>query len=86
MSMPEAIAFCALVLGIIAVAGIMFDAYKHRISNRVKELEAKARLASAGTAEIEQRLRVLERIATDKDQQLADEIEELRAPRALENS
>lgn len=85
MSFADAIAFCALVIGIISVAGIMLDAYKRRLTNREKELELRTRLAEADgargagqVAEMEDRLRVLERIATDRRHMLADEIDQLR--------
>lgn len=85
MSFADAIAFCALVIGIISVAGIMLDAYKRRLTNREKELELRTRLADADgargagqVAEMEDRLRVLERIATDRRHMLADEIDQLR--------
>jgi hypothetical protein len=85
MNIAEAIAFSALMVGLIAGAGIWLDAYKHRLSNRARELELQARMAEARgrkgsgeVAQLEQRLRVLERIATDKGTTLAAEIEDLR--------
>lgn len=85
MGFPEAVAFSALVIGITSVAGIWLDGYKRRLTNRERELELKVRMAEAearrGTGELpalEQRLRVLERIATDKGSTLSAEIETLR--------
>jgi hypothetical protein len=85
MNMAEAVAFSALVIGIICVAGVWLDGYKRRLTNRERELELKVRMAEAearrGAGELpalEQRLRVLERIATDKGSTLAAEIEDLR--------
>lgn len=85
MSWPETIAFGALIIGMIVFLGVMLDGYKSRLKNRSKELELRVRLAEsesqAGAAragEMEQRLRVLERIATDRKHLLADEIEALR--------
>ena len=85
MNLSEAIAFCALMIGIVSVCGILLDAYKSRQKTRVKELEAQARIAEAQSARVlpdsgavEDRLRVLERIATDRGQMVADEIEALR--------
>jgi hypothetical protein len=85
MGFPEAIAFMALAIGITSVAGIMLDGYKRRLTSREKELELQVRLAEAQgrkgsgeVAQLEQRLRVLERIATDKGSTLAAEIEDLR--------
>ena len=85
MNLPEAIAFGCLMVGMICGAGIWLDAHKTRLKNRTKELELKVRLAeaeakarAAGVPQIEERLRVLERIATDRKHGLADEIEALR--------
>jgi hypothetical protein len=85
MGWPEAIAFCALVIGLIAGAGIWLDAHGRRLKHREREMEMQIKLAATGqsaeTAELtklEQRLRVLERIATDKRGKLAAEIEDLR--------
>lgn len=88
MNFPEAIAFAALMIGMISGAGIWLDAHNTRLKNRTKELELKVRLAeaeaharAAGVPEMEERLRVLERIATDRKGALADEIEALRDQR-----
>ncbi|MFM5950453.1 MAG: hypothetical protein ACKOPM_14710 [Novosphingobium sp.] len=85
MGIGEVMAFVALMVGFTSVVGITFDAYKRRLANREKELELQVRLAEAQgrkgsgeTARLEQRLRVLERIATDKGTTLAAEIEDLR--------
>ncbi|HCF25510.1 MULTISPECIES: hypothetical protein [unclassified Novosphingobium] len=85
MGFPEAVAFCALVVGLISISGILLDAHNRRLKHREKELELQVRLAEAQgrkgsgeVAQLEQRLRVLERIATDKGSTLAAEIEDLR--------
>lgn len=85
MSWPEAIAFSALVIGLIAGAGIWLSAYERRLTNRERELELRAKLVESDTgkdagelSKLENRLRVLERIATDKSSKLATEIEDLR--------
>lgn len=85
MGFASAIAFCALMLAVICLAGIFLDAHNRRLKHREKELELKVRLAeaeshrrTAGVPQIEERLRVLERIATDRKSGLADEIEALR--------
>lgn len=87
MNFAEAVAFCALMLFLICFAGIMLDGYGRRLKSRERELELKVRLAEAevqGRAavlpQVEERLRVLERIATDGDGRLASEIEALRDP------
>lgn len=85
MNMPEAIAFCALIIGLIAGAGILLDAYHRRLKHREKALELQVKLAEAegrqriaGMPQIEERLRVLERIATDNRSDLTAQIEQLR--------
>ena len=86
MNFAEAIAFCALVLAFIVAAGIWLDAYKGRMKHRQKQLELEVRLAEAGAgqrsdaevARLEERVRVLERIATDRSPDLAAQIEQLR--------
>ena len=85
MAWPEAIAFCALVIGLIAGAGIWLEAHNRRLKHRERELELQTKLTNNRTtsetgelAKLEQRLRVLERIATDKRGKLAAEIEDLR--------
>lgn len=87
MSVTDAIAFASLMLGFICVSGIWLDAYKRRLTNRERELELKAQIAeaqagqdAAGKSALEERLRVLERIATDKPTTLAAQIEGLREP------
>lgn len=90
MTMADAIAFSALVIGIISVAGILLDMHNRRLKNREKELELRVRLAEAegrsrdaGVPQIEERLRVLERIVTDRKTYLANQIEALRDDRDL---
>jgi hypothetical protein len=87
MNIAEAIAFGALVMGLISGAGIWLSAYQSRLKNRETELELRARIAEAeaqgSQAQLEQRTRVLERIATDGKTRLASEIEALRDERSL---
>lgn len=85
MNFPETIALCALVVGVISLAGMWLDAHNTRLKNATKQLELKVRMAEAerGTGvermgDVEDRLRVLERIATDPTHQLSHEIESLR--------
>lgn len=85
MSGAEAFAFSALIVGLICGAGIWLAAYQTRLKNRERELELRARIAEAEAqggrselAQLEERTRVLERIATDRKTKLASEIEELR--------
>ncbi|GMM92515.1 hypothetical protein [Qipengyuania sp. MTN3-11] len=85
MNFPEAIALCAIVVGIISLAGMWLDAHNTKVKNRTKVLELEVRKAEAERGagvqrigDVEERLRVLERIATDRNHMLADEIETLR--------
>lgn len=85
MSMSEAIAFCGLMVAIISISGILLEAYNRRLKNRERELEMRVRLVEAegrsrvaGLPEVEDRLRVLERIVTDRSDPLSDRIEALR--------
>lgn len=85
MNFPEALALCAIVVGVISLAGMWLDAHNTKLKNRTKTLELEVRKAEAergaGTqrmGDVEERLRVLERIATDRRHLLADEIETLR--------
>lgn len=82
---PHYIWFFFIVVGIPVIAGVVADIYKRHLKFREKQLE----LASAQTAEkaaqyaahterLEQRVRVLERIVTDKGLEVSDEIELLR--------
>lgn len=70
--------------GFLGFVGMLTEAYKARMRVREKEFEAKASRAplpaadSAATERLEARLRVLERIATDKTAKLSAEIEDLR--------
>lgn len=86
--MPEWVMFFVVVVGIPVVAGVAADIFKRWTKLKERQLE----LASAQTAEkaaqyaahverLEQRVRVLERIATDKGVDLADQIELLRDER-----
>ena len=86
--MPEWVMFFVVVVGIPVVAGVAADIFKRWTKLKERQLE----LASIHTAEkaaqyaahverLEQRVRVLERIATDKGVDLADQIELLRDER-----
>lgn len=81
MTGMEVFAFCALVLLLICAMGMGLDAYKRRMDLREKELELlaartaeKAAQYAAGAERLEQRVRVLERIATDRAASLAEDI------------
>lgn len=77
--------FFVIVVGIPVVAGVLGEIAKRYIRYKERELELmsqntaeKAAQYAAHTERLEQRVRVLERIATDKGVHLADEIESLR--------
>jgi hypothetical protein len=70
--------------GIVAIIGQM---YRHRLQHkeRIAEIRAGTPAPAAGEASetiarLEHRIRVLERIATDKTATLASQIEDLREP------
>ena len=74
-----------VVVGIPVVLGCLLEAYKHRLKFREREMELlgrqtaeKAAQYAAHTERLEQRVRVLERIVTDKGIVVADEMEKLR--------
>lgn len=84
--MPFGVVFVivASLVTLVVFAGLIFEGLRVRAQNRLKELELRVRLAEAEkggggpAADLEERVRVLERIATDPAPRLADEIESLR--------
>ena len=79
------IGFFMVVVGIPVIAGIAADMFKRWLKHKEKLAEAlnattaeKAAQYAAHTERLEQRMRVLERIVTDKGIDVADEIERLR--------
>jgi hypothetical protein len=88
MSLAEALVLVALiVVGLPVVLGIGSDIYKRRLKFEERKLELmadrtaeKAAQYAAQVERLEQRMRVLERIATDRGANLASEIEDLRGP------
>lgn len=84
--------FFMIVVGIPVIVGVWGDVYKRRLAFRERELELlgqqtaeKAAQYAAHTERLEQRVRVLEQIATDRGVETADQIEALRAPRLTNN-
>lgn len=80
------LAFFMIVVGIPVIAGVAGDMYKRRLKLQERELELvsastaeKAAQYAAHTERLEQRVRVLERIITDKGHGLAEQIEDLRS-------
>lgn len=86
MSFGEFMALAVVVGGICAVFAMLTEAYKAKMRYKEREMEFRLaqqdRPATAAQAPqgamLEERLRVLERIATDRKQSLSDEIEALR--------
>ena len=83
--MPAWIWFFVIVVGIPVVMGVLSDMYRRSLKHRERRMEIEARMTAeraaqyaAHTERLEQRVRVLERIVTDKGIVLADEIEALR--------
>lgn len=77
--------FFFIVVGIPVIAGVLGGAHKQHLKFKEKQLQAlgsetaeKAAQYAAHTERLEQRVRVLERIATDKGIVVSDEIESLR--------
>ena len=80
---PFLIPIFAMLIPIVAIIGGVIVKPWIELQKRKLELEAqmvaeKAAQYAAHTERLEQRVRVLERIATDKGAELADEIERLR--------
>ena len=85
------IGFFLVVVGIPVIAGVIADMHKRQMKLREKELDLlgaqtaeKAAQYAAQTERLEQRVRVLEQIATDKGIETAAQIEALREPRMIE--
>lgn len=79
------LALVFMVIVVPVVLGIGSDIYKRRLAFRTRELELlskqtaeKAAQYAAQAERLEQRVRVLERIATEKNTDLALQIESLR--------
>jgi hypothetical protein len=90
--MPQSVfylAFFFIVVGIPVLAGM----YKRHLAYKERQLEymsneaaALAARNAAHTERLEQRMRVLERIATDKGVDLAHSIEQLRDPQPTDSA
>lgn len=93
MNAADAIAFAVLMIGLISIFGVAADVYKRRLAFKERKLELAAKESAdqaahfaAQAQKLEARVRVLERIATDREGQgaaaLAAEIEDLRTAAA----
>ncbi len=89
MNAADALALAALMAGLAVIISALADVYKRRLAFKERKLELAAKHSAeeaahfAGQAQrLEQRVRVLERIATDtkghEAADLADQIEDLR--------
>lgn len=79
------VAMFAVIFGLLGISAAVTEIAKRYIAYRERKLELmadktaeKAAQYAAHVERLEQRMRVLERIATDKGVHLADEIEDLR--------
>ena len=98
MSPEDVIGLCAVLATIIVVSAIIASTFKHRATLRMRQLELNRTAPDNGShghervedratiAKLEQRLRVLERIAVDHTNLLADEIEQLRITEGRETA
>ena len=83
--MPSWILFFVIVVGVPVVMGVLGDSFKRWLKLRERQMELEAQMTAekaaqyaAHTERLEQRVRVLERIVTDKGILVADEIDKLR--------
>ncbi|MDE2170519.1 MAG: hypothetical protein KGJ57_14010 [Sphingomonadales bacterium] len=94
MGPGETLSLAAVLVAVIAITGIVAGAYRSRLAFRQRELELKIELARVeletarahpDPSPLEHRVRVLERIATDRARDLASQIDELAKPDPLLN-
>ncbi len=85
MGPNEIIVFFLIVVGLPVTLGVGSQIYKERLKFKTKQLDAishetaeKAAQYAAHTEKLEQRVRVLERIVTDKGMDISQQIEDLR--------
>lgn len=89
MNFGDAMGLIAVMVGLSTIANVLAGAYRRRLEHkeRIAEIRASGGQLGASTADrdatiekLEHRIRVLERIATDKTTALASQIEDLREP------
>ena len=88
MSFGDFMGLVAAMGGVVGIVALFSQAYQRRLEHkeRIAELRAQGSIApapaerSAEVEKLEHRIRVLERIATDKTTALASQIEDLRTP------
>ena len=83
--MPGWVWFFVIVVGLPVIMGVLSDSYKRWLKHQERRMELEAQMTAEKAAQyaahnepLEQRVRVLERIVTDKGVTVADEIENLR--------
>ena len=89
--MPNSVlVFFFIVVAIPVIVGVLGDVYKRHLKFKERELELlgdrtaeRAAQYAAHSERLEQRVRVLERIVTDKGISVSDEIDKLRDPPSL---
>lgn len=92
MGPGDVMAFVALMTAMVLIFVLITSSYKRRIDFKLRSLELKAQAsqrderpeASENLRKLEQRVRVLERLATDRTPDLAAQIEALREEPAFE--
>ena len=88
MSFGDFMGLVAAMGGLVGIVALLSQAYQRRLEHkeRIAELRVQGSIAPAPAErspeveKLEHRLRVLERIATDKTTALASQIEDLRTP------
>ncbi len=82
---PGTVLFFFIVVGIPVICGVLAEVYKRNLKFKERQLELmgnqtaeKAAQYAAHTERLEQRVRVLERIVTDRGIVVAEEIDRLR--------
>ena len=88
MSFGDLMGLLVAMSGLVAIVAVLGNSYRHRLAHKLRLAELKAVPPSAANSDqqvalverLEHRIRVLERIATDKSSTLAAQIETLREP------
>ena len=88
MSFGDLMGLLVAMSGLVAIVAVLGNSYRHRLAHKLRLAELKAVPLSAANSDqqvalverLEHRIRVLERIATDKSSTLAARIEDLREP------
>lgn len=91
MTAGDFLGLVALITGALLAVFMITSAYKRRLDFKQRKLELEAQVSAAGQSQtadsrgdlLEERLRVLERIVTDRNYDLTSQIEALRDEPAL---